>query len=594
MNYKDFPKRRKKRYKKPIKFDTILIGAAIVILVMILVRSAYESSAPEKADLSYPEFETLLQNGEIESAYIIKTADTFNVTTKDGKGYKVINPGHDEFKKELLEAGVDISISHTTADDAVLSVIGSLPMYIFMFIIVYVLVNSVGRQTTTLFKVLRGEEIITFKDVAGMSETKKEVEFAVSQLKNSDKLKAIGTRPCKGIILEGPPGTGKTLLAKAIAGEAGVPFISTSGSDFIEVFAGLGAARVRSLWDLAKINAPCVIFIDEIDAVGRRRSSAGDSVTTESNQTLNAILQRMDGLSPSSGIFVVAATNRIQDLDPALLRPGRFDKHLYIGPPTNKKDRDEIIRVHMKGKKFDESVDFDKASKLMFGLSGAEIEQVLNESVLISLQDGREGLVSLDDIDNAAMKLRASGVQTTHSSESDRNIVAVHEAGHAVVNLALGRKVSKISILPYSSGVGGFTVEDTDVKENKRLKTKSELLDDIRVLLAGRESEALILGDTSIGCSNDIQRASVIAFNIVNNFAMSDDSLINVSALGEVGVQLVDTKDIIAKADKIMKDCQADVDRILADNKNAIIDLRDKLLKDEVVFEPDNSILDVK
>lgn len=563
------------------------------MMVLSSVYTAYKNTAPAKSDLEYQKFIEMLQDNKIESVEFINSQEIVKVTTVTDETYNIIDPKYDEFKKELLEAGVNITIRKDTAEMAVLSVISMLPITILTFTIVLFLMKSFGGQATTLFKILKPEDIVTFDDVAGMGETKKEIEFAVSQIKNRDNLKKIGARPCKGIILEGPPGTGKTLLAKAIAGEAGVPFISTSGADFVEMFVGLGAARVRSLWDLALTNAPCVIFIDEIDAVGRRRSSGGDGASVEGNQTLNALLQRMDGLGIGSGIFVVAATNRISDLDPALLRPGRFDKHLYIGPPKSKKDRDEIIKVHMNGKKFSEKFDFNNASRFMFGLTGAEIEQVLNEAVLISLSENRNGIVDTDDIDKAAMKLRASGVAIRHSSESDREITAAHEAGHAVVTLALGRKVNKVSIMPYSSGIGGLTIEDVDNKEDKKMKTKKELKDNIMVLLAGREAESILLNDTSIGCSNDIERATIIAFNIVNNFAMSDDNLVNILALSEVGINIFDTKSIIFDMNGILKECRDSVHSILMDNKETLKLLRDRLLDEETIIDIDNSILEV-
>lgn len=588
----DKNKRPKKRYKKPIKFQTIAIWTGCICAIIICMINAYNTTAPASGDLSYLQFKDKLENSQVIEAEFIKSQETFKVTLADGTTYNVIDPDHDEFRKELLEEGVMIQVRQQTADEALRSVLATVPYMILIFVFMWYILKSVGGQTTTLFKILKPEDIVTFDDVAGMSETKKEVEFAVSQLKNRNKLKEIGARPCKGIILEGPPGTGKTLLAKAIAGEAGVPFISTSGADFVEMFVGLGAARVRNLWELALTNAPCVIFIDEIDAVGKRRSSASDAASTEGNQTLNALLQRMDGLGVGIGIFVVAATNRIQDLDPALLRPGRFDKHLYVGPPRSKKDRDEVINVHMKGKKFDEKFDFDSASKLMFGLSGAEIEYVMNESALVSLQRGGEGIITVDDIDKAVMKLRASGVATTHTSESDREITAIHEAGHAIMSLALGRKVSKVSIMPYSSGIGGMTVEDTDDKEDKRMKTKTELQNDIKVLLAGREAEKILLGDTSIGCSNDIERASVIAFNIVNSFAMTDDKLVNVMALAEVGINLFDTKGIISDMNDILKVCNDDVNKVLTEHKDKLKKLSDILLRDETIIDVDFAILE--
>lgn len=584
---------KKKKYKKPIKFQTLAIIVGIVVVIITSVMNAYQSTAPAKADLDYKSFQEMLNNNEILTAQFINSEDIFIVTTTSDTTYNVIDPKYDDFKKELLESGVTIEVRKNTLDKALLQVVMQIPLLAITFTLLWFIMRSVGGQTTTLFKVLKPEDIVTFNDVAGMSETKAEVQFAVSQIKNRDKLKKIGARPCKGIILEGPPGTGKTLLAKAIAGEAGVPFISTSGADFVEMFVGLGAARVRALWDLALTNAPCVIFIDEIDAVGRRRSGGGDGASIEGNQTLNALLQRMDGLGIGEGIFVVAATNRISDLDPALLRPGRFDKRLFVGPPKSKSDRDEVIRVHMNKKKFSENFDFDSASKLMFGLPGAEIEQVLNEAVLISVANDRDGVVETSDIDEAVMKLRASGVSIHHSSESDKIIAATHEAGHATMSLAIGRKISKVSIMPYSSGIGGMTMEDTDGFEDKKFKTRKELKDDIKILLAGRGSENLILGDTSIGCSNDIERASVLAFNIVNNFAMSDENLVNILALSEVGINIFDTKSIISDMNGILKECEEEVRKVLIENKEILITLRDRLLEEETIIDIDFNILKV-
>lgn len=594
MKDNDKQKRKKKRYKKPIKWETLLLVVGFIALMMLSVDQAYKKTIPNSGDINYSEFKQKIDNNEIKSANIIDSSDTFTILTTDGKEYSVINPKYDEFKKDLLESGIEISSSKSTLTEAIANVILAVPMTAVAFILIYFVTQSLGGQTTTLFKVFKPEDIITFDDVAGMSETKREVHFAVSQLKNVDKLKELGARPCRGIILEGPPGTGKTLLAKAIAGEAGVPFISTSGADFVEVFAGLGAARVRSLWSLAMTNAPCVLFIDEIDAVGRRRSGAGDGASTEANQTLNALLQRMDGLGTDSGIFVVGATNRISDLDPALLRPGRFDKHMFIGPPSSKEDRDEIINIHLKNKKVSSDFDFDGASKLMFGLSGAEIEQVLNEAVMVSIQYERDGVIETEDIDKAVMKLVSSGVSIKHTSDSDKEISAVHEAGHTIINLALNRKISKVSILPYSSGIGGMTIEDSDNKEDKRMKTRKELINDLKVLLAGREAEELLLGDTSIGCSNDIERATVLAFRVLNNFAMSDSRLINIMALSEVGINLVDTKDILNEVNGLLTECKFEVDKILSKNKDSLIKIKDELLRSETIIDIDTLVLEVE
>lgn len=572
----------KKRHKRVIKWQTIAVVCGCISVCIGLIMSAYKQSAPIQADLDYITFMEKVETGDIESVKIIVSQKYMTVTDKDGKEWTVNNPGYDEYQKDLLEAGVKIEIQKITPLEAISNALSSLPMILLAFVFMWYLSTTLMGQTTTLYKVYKAEEIIKFDSVAGMSETKEEVKFAVSQLLNTKRLKELGTKPCKGIILEGPPGTGKTLLAKAIAGEAGVPFISTNGADFIEMFAGLGAARVRRLWDLAQLNAPCVVFIDEIDAVGRRRSGGSDGATTEANQTLNELLSKMDGLGTTSGIFVVGATNRIEDLDPALLRPGRFDKHLYVGPPRTKEDRDEIIKLYIKNKKLDKDFDFDKASKLMFGFSGAEIEQSLNEAVMVSLQRGGNGVITIDDIDKATMKLISYGVSVKHSSESDRIIAATHEAGHAIVNMSLGRDVSKVSIMPYSSGIGGVTIEDVDSKEDKRMKTRQEVLNDIKVLFGGREAELIVLGDTSAGCSNDIEKATALAFSFINNFAMSEDRLVNVTSLTKLGLTTINN-DTVDRINDVLTDCKKETDKILEQHKDKIVELRDRLLKEETI-----------
>ena len=584
MNKDD--KKPRKRGKKVIKYETLALIVGCIALLVVMAIAAFKTAIPAKSDLSYLEFLDMLENSEIQSAKVVDSQDTFIIQDKEGNTYNIINPDYEEFKKLLLENGVEISVTKQTLVEALTTMLGNVPMIILVFILIYYIVKAVGSQTTTLFKVLKPEDIVTFDDVAGMAETKEEVKFAISQLKNHKALKELGARPCKGIILEGPPGTGKTLLAKAIAGEAGVPFISTSGADFVEMFVGLGAARVRALWDLASTNSPCVVFIDEIDAVGRRRSGASDSASTESNQTLNALLQRMDGLGTDSGIFVVAATNRIDDLDPALLRPGRFDKHLYVGAPSTKKDRDELVELYMKGKKFDDTVTLNQVSKLMFGFTGAQIEQALSESVLVSLQRGGEGIVSLVDIDNAVMKVISSGVKVQHRSEHDIKICATHEAGHAVVNSLLGRPVSKVSITPYSSGIGGVTVTDTDIFEDIRIKTKTELEKDIMGLLGGRAAEIVEFGENSIGCSNDIERATDIAYKMIFGCAM-EGWLINPDALRKQGVAIINSNEQLEEVNSYIENLNNQVIDMLLSHREDLKMLSNVLISEEVIVDYD-------
>ena len=578
-------KNPKKHRKKVIKWQTLAIIFGIFAVILSTLFSAYNQSKAPETNMTYSEFTELLDNGKIDSAKIVNSQNFFTIKTVDGEEFTIPNPDYDEFKKDIASAGVDLEISKVSPFEAVASAISTLPMLILLFVFLWYILKVMGGQTTTLYKLYKADKTITFNSVAGMSEAKAEVQFAVSQIKNAKRLKELGAKPCKGILLEGPPGTGKTLLAKAIAGEAGVPFISTNGSDFVEMFVGLGAARVRALWELAELNAPCVLFIDEIDAVGKRRRGGGDGGQMEANQTLNELLGRMDGLASNAGVFVVAATNRAEDLDPALLRPGRFDKRLYIGPPKTKKDRDEIVSLYMSNKKFTEDATLYAVSRLMFGLSGAEIEQVLNESVLVSLQHGHDGIVSLRDVDEAAMKLRTAGVEVDQSSDEDIAISAVHEAGHAVMGCLLGRKVSKVSIRSYNSGVGGLTIRDTDDIENQKILTKEEISNEIKVLLAGRMAEKLVLGTNSAGCSNDVERASQLAYRMLFTYAMDDTRLVNPDALSKLDISFLDTTNRVDMVNDLLQNFNCAVETELSSNIDRIVELSNRLKVEEDVYD---------
>ncbi|HZJ56866.1 MAG TPA: ATP-dependent zinc metalloprotease FtsH, partial [Clostridia bacterium] len=361
----------------------------------------------------------------------------------------------------------------------------------------------------------------TFRDVAGADEEKEELKEIVDFLKNPKKYIELGARIPKGVLLVGPPGTGKTLLARAVAGEAGVPFFTISGSDFVEMFVGVGASRVRDLFEQAKKNSPCIVFIDEIDAVGRHRGAGLGGGHDEREQTLNQLLVEMDGFSDNEGIIILAATNRPDILDPALLRPGRFDRRVLVGVP-DVKGREEIIQVHSRGKPLDPEVDIKVLAKRTPGFTGADIENMMNESaILVARRSGKA--IEMRDLEEAITRVIAGPEKRSRViTDKDKRLVAYHEAGHAVVAklLPTADPVHEISIIPRGMA-GGYTL--TLPEQDKYYVSKSEMLDDITQLLGGRVAEALVLNDISTGASNDIERASNMARKMVTEYGMSEN-----------------------------------------------------------------------
>ncbi|NLO82547.1 MAG: ATP-dependent zinc metalloprotease FtsH [Clostridiales bacterium] len=362
---------------------------------------------------------------------------------------------------------------------------------------------------------------VTFDDVAGADEEKDELKEVVDFLKNPRKYLELGARIPKGILLVGPPGTGKTLLAKAVAGEAGVPFFSISGSDFVEMFVGVGASRVRDLFEQAKKNSPCIVFIDEIDAVGRHRGAGLGGGHDEREQTLNQLLVEMDGFSVNEGIIIIAATNRPDILDPALLRPGRFDRRITVGIPDIK-GREEILKVHSRGKPLKSEVDLKVLAKRTPGFTGADLENMMNEAAILAARKGQKQ-IGMDELEEAITRVIAGPEKKSRVlTDKDKRLVAYHEAGHAVVSKLLPNAdpVHQISIIPRGMA-GGYTL--TLPEQDKYFVSKSELMDEITQLLGGRVAEALVLNDISTGASNDIQRATQMARKMVTEYGMSDN-----------------------------------------------------------------------
>ena len=433
----------------------------------------------------------------------------------------------------------------------------------------------------------------SFKDVAGLKEEKEEVEELIDFLKNPKKFEKMGARIPKGVLLVGPPGTGKTLLAKAIAGEANVPFFFISGSDFVELFVGVGASRVRDMFKEAKRNAPCLIFIDEIDAVGRQRGTGLGGGHDEREQTLNQLLTEMDGFGENEGIIIIAATNRPDVLDPALLRPGRFDRQVTVSLP-DANEREAILKVHAKNKILGSDVNLNNLSLRTPGFSGADLENLLNEAALLAVRRNKNE-ISMDEIDEATDRVLLGPAKTTRKiTDKEKKLVSIHEAGHAVIGLKLedAQEVHKITIIPRGMA-GGYTMM-LPKEEKIAVLTKDELLAQITGLLGGRVSEEMFLGEISTGASDDIKRATKIARSMVTEYGMSELGPVQYEEKSEgvfLGRDYAKSKnfsdqvalEIDEQTRKIIEECYDKAKKIIKENKDLIFQLSDALMKYETI-----------
>ena len=452
---------------------------------------------------------------------------------------------------------------------------------------------NVGKSQAKLFDKDNNTKV-TFKDVAGLEEAKIEVMEIVDFLRNPAKYTALGGKIPKGALLVGPPGTGKTLLAKAVAGEANVPFFSISGSDFVEMFVGVGASRVRDLFEQAKKSMPCIVFIDEIDAVGRQRGAGLGGGNDEREQTLNQLLVQMDGFESNDSIIIMAATNRADILDPALMRPGRFDRQIYVNVP-DVKGREEIMKVHARNKPIGGDINFKSVARLTAGFTGADIENMLNEAAILAARDDRK-IITMHDISEAINKVIAGPAKKSRViTETDKRITAYHESGHAIVAKMVKNcdNVHEVSIIPRGQAAG-YTITLPSNDDNHM--TKQKLLDEIAMLLAGRAAEEIVIKDISTGASNDIQRASKIARKMVTEWGMSDDiGTMYLGASEEVFLgrdyqtQLNYSDEVAAKIDEEVKrilDEQYQIAlQILKDNRRVMDDMVKLLYEKETIFE---------
>ena len=506
----------------------------IFIIFIVLISSIIDNTENR---LAYSELLSKVEAGEVKEIEISADKVKANVKLKNQNVTKEVNIPSVEHLMSALEDSMKTGTIKVTEKSeslfvTILSLLTPFGILIIFFIFWFLFMNSgaqggAGSNKTMSFGKSRAKILnptdktkVTFNDVAGVDEEKEELEEIVEFLKNPRKFTEMGARIPKGVLLVGQPGTGKTLLAKAVAGEAGVPFFIISGSDFVEMFVGVGASRVRDLFEEAKKKAPCIVFIDEIDAVGRQRGAGLGGGHDEREQTLNQLLVEMDGFSANEGVIVLAATNRPDVLDKALLRPGRFDRQIVVSAP-DVKAREEILEVHSRKKKLAPDVDLKTIAKNTSGFSGADLENVLNEAALLAARRNKPE-ISMTEVEDAMVKVTMGPEKRTRvRSEKEQKLVAYHEAGHAVVSRFLPTQVPvhQISIIPRGMA-GGYTMYRPT--EDKSFMSRTEMIENIVSLLGGRVSEKLVLDDISTGASNDIERATKIARNMVTKYGMSE------------------------------------------------------------------------
>ena len=575
------------------KLKTLAIWLIIAVIFIVLLTSVIDNA---NTKMTYSDLITKMELEEVKEIEINSNRRSAYVKLEGESNTKEVNiPSIESFMNYSNNLIKDGKIVLTEKSESIfitiLSLLSPFGIVIIFFIFWFILMNRQmgqggGNRTMSFGKSKArmtspdDKNKVTFKDVAGIEEEKEELEEVVEFLKNPKKFIDMGARIPKGVLLVGQPGTGKTLLAKAVAGEAGVPFFIMSGSDFVEMFVGVGASRVRDLFEQAKKNAPCIIFIDEIDAVGRQRGAGLGGGHDEREQTLNQLLVEMDGFGTNEGVIVLAATNRPDVLDKALLRPGRFDRQIVV-PAPDVAAREKILDVHSRNKKLSDDVDLKTIAKNTSGFSGADLENVLNESALLAARRNLSQ-IGMQEIEDAMVKVTMGPEKKTRvRSEKENKLVAYHEAGHAVVSryLETQDKVHQISIVPRGMA-GGYTMYRPT--EDKSFMSKTEMEENIVSLLGGRVAESLILNDISTGASNDIERATQIARSMVTKYGMSEKlgAIMYGSDQGEVflGRDLAQSKDYSEETAKLIdEETKRIVDTAYERAKNLLTEHIDKL-----------------
>ena len=514
--------------------NRVFKNMAVYLLLVLMVVSVLRMTTPppeEKTNLDYSAFYEYVEQGKVKTAEFTPKDGIYQVEGEldNGDQYTATVTMDSGVIELARENGVKVTPRPEQGPPWWTGILGTLlPILLLIGLIFFMMQQTQGGGSKVMqFGKSRAKlhtdesKKVTFEDVAGADEVKEELEEVVEFLKNPRKFNELGAKIPKGVLLYGPPGTGKTLLARAVAGEAGVPFFSISGSDFVEMFVGVGASRVRDLFDQAKKNSPCIVFIDEIDAVGRQRGAGLGGGHDEREQTLNQLLVEMDGFNANEGIIIVAATNRPDILDPALLRPGRFDRQITVDVP-DVKGRKDILKVHVRGKPLAENVDLGVLARRTPGFTGADLANLVNEGALLSARRGKKK-IGMSELEDSVERVIAGPEKKSRViSEQEKRLVAYHEAGHAIVGhyLPTTDPVHKVSIIPRGRA-GGYTL--ILPKEDRRFMTKSQILDQVVMLLGGRVAEALVLKDISTGAQNDLERATELVRKIITEFGMSEE-----------------------------------------------------------------------
>jgi len=561
-----------------------IITAFLSLAFLIFVSNTFKISK----DKLYIDFLKDVSSKTISTVYVT-TSPKIQVKLKDGAIYETDNPRTNNFKEDLLRNGINVSEQTLTNPAEIASIVGFIISLIVLGIMTFKSskISSKGMFSATNLDVAAVEDIdFNFNSVAGNEEAKDSVQDVVDFLKNPEKYSAYGARMPKGIILYGDPGTGKTLLAKAVAGEANVPFYAVSGSDFVQIYVGVGAGRIRSLFKKARSHGKAVIFIDEIDAIGKKRDNGRGGGSDEKDQTLNALLTEMSGFNETEGIIIIAATNRLDMLDEALLRPGRFDRHIEVTLP-DVSAREKILKLHLKNKPI-KDIDFAEWAHKTSYFSGAKLENLTNEAAILACKDNSE-FIENKHLDKAHSIVLAGyeKVDRDYIKDDDRKITAFHEAGHALISLKVlpKDKVSKVTIIPTTKGAGGYTLS---IPEDKLYQNKEHLKKRIMVLLGGRAAEEIIFGQDHVttGAYNDLQRSTELVTNMITEYGMGESlGLLTMDKLKDSG--FTNQEAVFTECKNLISELYEEVKNILMDEKKALEAMTALLIEKETIYHED-------